>query len=179
VIEILLLQALAHRARGENQEALTALERSLSLAEPGGYVRIFVDEGEPMVDLLRQATRRGIALAYVGKLLAACEAETIGPMGRGTTETPLRSPVSQPQTPAPRRPPSDSRGQAGGLVETLSERELEVLHLIAAGSTNREIAQKLVIAPTTAKKHVSNIIGKLGVTNRTQAVSQARERCLL
>ncbi len=137
---------------------MAALERALTMAEPEGYVRTFVDEGAPMAALLRRAAPRGVAApAYVSKLLDALDAEA--PMRRGPTGP--ASPVAQP------------------LEESLSERELEVLRLVAAGLSNRDIAQELVLATGTVKKHTNNIFTKLGVRNRTQAVAQARELGLL
>ena len=153
VIEILSLLALAYQAQGNKTEAMAALERALSLAEPEEYVRVFVDEGAPMAALLRQSASRGAAPAYVSKLLDALDAEA--PMRRGPTGP--ASPTAQP------------------LEEPLSERELEVLRLIAAGLSNRNIAQELVLATGTVKKHINNIFTKLNARSRTQAVSQARE----
>ncbi|MBU0494358.1 MAG: LuxR C-terminal-related transcriptional regulator [Chloroflexi bacterium] len=144
VVELLALHALAFQSQGDAEGALAPLARSLTLAEPEGYIRTFVDEGPPMATLLRQAAMRGIAPAYVGQLLAAFEA-------------------SEPET-IPTQP----------LVEPLSERELEVLGLIAQGLSNREIAGRLVISLSTVKGHTANIYGKLGVNSRTQAVAQAR-----
>ena len=156
-----MLQALALQARGDTSLAIDALERALSLAEPGGFVRVFVDEGEPMAALLRQAATRGIAPSYVGELLRAFGAEV--QEGR---EAEGRSP-QHPSTSAPL------------LIEPLSERELEVLRLIAAGLSNREIADRLIIAISTVKTHVNNIYRKLDVSKRTQAVARARELNML
>ena len=145
-IEILNLRALAFQIDRDLDQALSALEQALSLAEPGGYVRAFVDEGEPMARLLRRALARGIAPSYAGMLLAA--------FGES-------APVASPATQA--------------LVEPLTERELEVLLLIVAGLSNQEIARELVVAVSTVKSHVNHIYGKLGVRSRTQAVARARE----
>ena len=136
---------------------MVALERALTIAEPEGYVRTFVDEGAPMAALLRQSASRGVAPAYVSKLLDALDAEA--PMRRGPTGA--GSPVVQP------------------LDEPLSEREREVLRLIATGLSNRDIAQELVLTTGTVKKHINNIFTKLNARSRTQAVSQAREFNLL
>jgi LuxR family maltose regulon positive regulatory protein len=153
-LEILLLRALAWQAHGNNTNALTALERVLALAEPEGYIRLFLDEGVPMLALLRLARTRGLAPDYLTTLLTAS--------GQQTAAT------------APRSVP-----RSAVLVEPLSERELEVLRLLARGDSNEEIAEQLVIAISTVKRHVSNILAKLTVSNRTQAVAHSRELGLL
>ncbi len=136
---------------------MAALERALTMAEPEGYVRTFVDEGAPMAALLRRAASRGVAPAYVSKLLDALDAEA-----------------------DPKPMPADSTSSvAQRLEEPLSERELEVLRLVASGLSNREVAQDLVLATGTVKKHTNNIFTKLGVRSRTEAVAHARELGLL
>jgi len=159
-IKILALQGLAFQAQHRVGEALSALERALTLAEPEGYVRTFVDEGEPMRGLLsqvlvaqqkgRQALSRGIAPNYVARLLAAFGEK------------------AEPASPA-----------MEALVEPLTEREMDVLRLVVAGLSNAEIAEELVIAVSTVKSHVNHIYGKLGVRSRTQAVARAQELALL
>jgi len=151
VIEILVLQALAYEAQCKIPPAIMSLERALTLAEPEGYVRIFVDEGPPMARLLYEALSRGIATDYVRRLLAAFPAAE-----------PEKADLAETQAPR------------SELVESLSERELEVLQLIAEGLTNPEIASRLFLSPHTVKTHARNIYGKLGVHNRTQAVTRAR-----
>jgi LuxR family maltose regulon positive regulatory protein len=154
-IEILVLQALAFQVEGDADQALSALEQALSLAEPEGYLRTFVDEGEPMARLLRRALQQGIAPGYVSRLLAA--------FGESAA---LASPVAQSLVDQP-------------LVEPLTGRELEVLRLIAAGLANREIAQELVVAVSTVKTHINHIYGKLDAKSRTQAVAKAQALDLL
>jgi LuxR family transcriptional regulator, maltose regulon positive regulatory protein len=146
VIEIHVLRAIAYQSKRELAQALSTLERALALAEPAGAVRVFLDEGEPMARLLFQARAHHLGAPYLTELLSAL------PVGSGPA-----APASQP------------------LVEPLSARELEVLQLTAAGHSNEEIASKLIISVKTAKRHISNIYGKLGVKSRTQAVALARE----
>jgi LuxR family maltose regulon positive regulatory protein len=146
LIEILILQAITFAARDRGEEALSALGQALSLAEPEGFVRIFLDEGAPMAELLRRAVAQDLHASYALHLLNA-----LGEVAA----------VPQP------------------LIEPLSERELEVLRRVAAGYSNQEIAQDLVVAVSTVKKHISHIYGKLGVGSRTQAVARAREIELL
>jgi LuxR family maltose regulon positive regulatory protein len=157
-LELLLLHALAHEAIGQRAHALAFLQQALQRAEPEGYVRLFLDEGAPLVTLLmhlRETNPR--QQAYLHMLLAAAsEQESIRPKDEAT-------------------PPQRSQL----LIDPLSARELEVLHLIAAGASNEEIAEQLVIAISTVKRHVSNIFGKLAVSNRTQAVTRAQTIGLL
>jgi LuxR family maltose regulon positive regulatory protein len=163
VIEILALQAVVLKAQGKMVEALAALERALALAEPEGYARVFIDEGEVMAALLSQVD---ILPAYVRRLLAALEGETqadVDAVRRRTEEEPTLS----------------SGPDQSSLVEPLSERELELLRLIAAGLTNQAIAESLMVSVNTVKTHARNIYGKLGVHNRTQAATRARELGLL
>jgi LuxR family maltose regulon positive regulatory protein len=145
MIEILVLQALAYQARGEMRAALVALERALTLAEPEGYVRVFVDEGARMEALLHAAAKQRIALHYVQQLLA-------------TFET-----------------PEDTPSARQNLVEPLSERELDVLRLLATDLDGPEIASQLVVSLNTMRTHTKSIYTKLGVNNRRAAVRRAEE----
>ena len=151
IIEILVLQALAHEARGDITRALVSLEPALSLAEPEGYVRIFLDEGLPMARLLYEALSQGVESDYIRRLLAAF-------------------PVAESEQTAS----SPMRGSKSELVEPLSERELEVLQLIAEGLTNQEVATRLYLSLHTVKVHARNIFTKLAVKNRAQAVARGR-----
>jgi LuxR family maltose regulon positive regulatory protein len=149
VLEILVLRALAHQAQGDRTAALSTLEQALLLAAPEGYIRLFIDEGEPMLALLRLAWARGMVPGYVATLLAA--------FGEHTTMD-----------------PAVHTARPGSLMEPFTEREREVLHLLFEGASNHEIARHLVISLNTVKKHVYNICGKLGVQSRAQAIVRAR-----
>jgi LuxR family maltose regulon positive regulatory protein len=151
----MVLEAVAYYARGEKDKAAQVLEESLRLAEPGGFIRIFVDEGAPMARLLSEAASHGIMPDYTGKLLTAFEADQ-----RKSEDKPDLPPA----------PP---------LIEPLSQRELEVLQLIAQGLSNREIGQRLFLALSTVKGHSRIIFDKLGVQRRTEAVARARQLGLL
>ena len=146
-IEVLALQALAHQAHGDTSSALAPLERALCLAEPDGYVQIFVDEGMPMARLLREAASRGVASNVARRLLAAF--------------------------------PSTEEARSAERKKLLSDRELEVLHLIATGLTNREIAARLYLSMYTVKAHARSIYDKLDAHSRTQATARARELGIL
>jgi LuxR family maltose regulon positive regulatory protein len=180
VIEILNLQALAFQARGDSARALSALERALTLAEPEGFIRAFADEGPPMAQLLYWAATRGGVPDYAARLLAAFEGAMKDqepalsqPKGRKTRE---QVPSFHPSTGSEQavQPASPTPSRAEAMVEPLSERELEVLQLIAEGLTNREIASRLFLSLNTVKAHNRNIYGKLGVRSRTRAVARAR-----
>jgi LuxR family maltose regulon positive regulatory protein len=151
VIEVLALQAVAFQENGNSELALTKLEQALTLAEPEGFIRTFVDEGPPMASLLYEALKRDIAPEYVQRLLAAF-------------------PVSEPEKDASKKSQTDQ----SGLIEPLSEREIEVLQFLAKGLTNKVVATRLFISLHTVKAHTRNIYSKLGVNNRTQAVDRAR-----
>jgi LuxR family maltose regulon positive regulatory protein len=148
LIDILVLQALAFQLSGKDDQAVTSLERTLVLAEPEGFVRTFVEEGPPMKELLAKIKAEGRSQReYASKLLAELSSKV--------AKHPTRS------SPQP-------------MVDPLTERELEVLQLIADGLTNQEIADELVVALGTVKAHTASIYGKLEVHGRTQAVARAR-----
>ena len=166
VIEILVLQALAYYAQGDLPAALNPLQKALTLAEPEGYVRMFVDEGPPMAQLLREAASRGIMPDYTGKLLAAFEAEQPDSAG----ESPLPTPLAV-------FPEGHRDGEP--LTEPLSQRELEVLRLFKTELSGPEIARELVIALSTVRTHTKSIYSKLNVNNRRAAVKRACELNLI
>jgi LuxR family maltose regulon positive regulatory protein len=156
-MEALVLQALVQQALGHLLQALSALQEALTLAEPEGYVRLFVDEGAPMAELLQQVLAAGGAWPYITSLLGALGVPTTQEQETGLLQTRSRA----------------------MLVEPLSEREVEVLRLLATGGSNAELAQALVVSMSTVRTHLRHIYDKLGVTNRTQAVARARELHLL
>src|SRR6266487_971648 len=153
-LEVLLLLSLAFEVQGDRTKALVTLGRALALAEPEGYLRLFLDEGPPMLALHHQAQRHGLAPGYVAKILTAA--------GK-TKSTELHHQVLQ----------GDS------LMEPLTARERDVLKLVLEGASNREIARQLVLSVNTVKKHVLNIYGKLNAHNRAQAIAKARMLSLL
>lgn len=149
VIEILMLQALARRMHGDMEAAFVCLKRALTLAEPQGYVRLFVDQGSPMATLLKGAIKHRITPNYARELLAA---------------------FGRPEA----RPPTHPE-----LIEALSGRELDVLRLLRSDMGGPEIAQELTVSLNTVRTHTRNIFEKLGVNNRRSAVRRAEELRLL
>jgi LuxR family maltose regulon positive regulatory protein len=165
VVEVRTLQALALAAAGDQPRALAALAEALSLAAPEGYLRVFVDEGAPMAALLGKLTTAGAASVVVAGDIPPDELARLAEAFAGDGA-----------------PIGEHGGRAAvtpGLIEPLSDRELEVLRLVAAGRSNREIADELVVVLDTVKKHVGHLLAKLGAANRTQAVARARELGLL
>jgi LuxR family maltose regulon positive regulatory protein len=166
VIEILILQALAFATLGNTDRAIAALEQALSLAEPEGHVRTFLNEGEPMVRLLHQAASRGIAPDYVRKLLAASQ-DSMLQREAHRKGVQIGPPVSVHKLePLP-------------LVEPLTMRELDMLRLIAAGLSNKQIAEELYLSVNTVKTHNKTLYSKLNVHSRIQATQRAGELALL
>ena len=159
-VKTLALQALAHHILGEAAPASAALEQALALAEPQGYVRVFVDEGQPMASLLRQGHAHGGLPQFMATLLAAFD-------GRGLGST------AQPSVLAP------TNSGSSAVAEPLTERERDVLRLLAAGRSNPEIARTLYVEVNTVKTHVKSLYGKLGVHSRIQAAQRAQELGLL
>ncbi|KAA3653570.1 MAG: hypothetical protein DWQ04_35145 [Chloroflexi bacterium] len=163
IIDALSLQAIAYFHTKQQDKAVTALQEALTLAEPEQYIRIFLDKGEPIQKLLIELLKKPVPLtqqAYIQKLLSNQVSGGRFQQEPGTHHSPLTT-----------HHPS--------LIDPLSNRELEVLRLIATGATNREIAGQLVVAVSTIKTHINNIYGKLGVTRRPHAITRARELSLL
>jgi len=165
VIEILVLQALAYEAQGDIPAALVPLERALTLAEPEGYVCVFVDEGLPMARLLGETVVSETMPAYTNKLLAVLQADGHS-VADNATLPPAQPLVEQPEVDQP-------------PVDSLSKREMEILILIADGLRNKEIAEQLMISLNTVLYHIKNIYSKLGVNKRTLAVAKAKELNLI
>jgi LuxR family maltose regulon positive regulatory protein len=156
IVEISLLKALAEQAKGNTRDSLAMLGDSLNLARPGEYVRLFLDEGEPAIELLKTYSKSeenpSVLRAYSKKIIQAC----FDPgLKRNTTLTP--------------------RMIDSGMVDPLTDREVEVLSMIADGLSNQDIAGRLFLAIGTIKKHINNIYAKLAVNKRTKAVARAKE----
>jgi LuxR family maltose regulon positive regulatory protein len=160
-LKALILEALALHGQGETERAMHLLAEALALAEPGGFIRLFVDEGPPMARLLSAAAARRIRPGYVGRLLAAFGELTDG------------------ENPTLKLTPFAVRDGALSWVEPLSSRELEILKLIALGLSNREIGARLFLALDTVKGHNRRLFDKLQVQRRTEAIARARELGLL
>jgi LuxR family maltose regulon positive regulatory protein len=150
LVEVEVLRSLAHQREGNLTGALDALDRALSLGEPGGYMRIFVNEGVAIVPLLSRMLTRGTHGGYASRLLAATE----GAVALATEDDTDR-------------------------VDLLSKREIEVLRLVAVGLGNRDIGKHLFISESTVKRHLSTIYEKLAVSSRTQAIEYARRAGLI
>jgi LuxR family maltose regulon positive regulatory protein len=179
VIEILILKALALQRTGDTQRGLLALTDCLTLAEPEGYARIFLDEGPPMQVLLAQWPARASAgplRDYAIRLLRQFDA---GAHVAAAVREKAPQAVDLPASPGPALTEPGIRRLEETLIEPLTQRELEVLQLVALGRTNREVAQELIVAPGTVKAHTASIYRKLDVANRTEAVARARQLGML
>jgi LuxR family maltose regulon positive regulatory protein len=156
-IDVLAMQALLHDARGDEPAAMSALERAITLAEPGGLIRPFLDLGPKMFDLLNRLAKQNISVKYVGQILTAFRKERTGP-GRTSPDDVADMPPYSMNSP---------------LDESLTNRELEILALLAQRMRNKEIAEKLFISPDTVKRHTINLYSKLNVHNRREAAKKA------
>jgi len=159
-LKVMVLQAVVLHAYGEKDKAVQLLGEALTLAEPGGFIRLFVDEGTSMAQLLSEAASRGIMPDYIGKLLAVFEA--------GKRKSEDKPPVFP-----------EKHLDSESLIEPLSPRELEVLKLLAKGLSNREISERLYLALSTIKGHNRIIFSKLQAQSRTEAIARASELGLL
>jgi len=157
-LRVLISRARIFQTQGRHEQAQDALEEALSIAAPEGLMRSFLDQGPEMARLVYQAAAHGLAPSFTGRLLAAFDLET----ERGEAISDVTADIALEE-----------------MIEPLSEREIEVLHLVAAGFSNRQIAQKLYLSMSTVKAHTYNIYGKLGVHSRTQAVAKARALAIL
>jgi LuxR family maltose regulon positive regulatory protein len=167
VIDIYLLKALAHKASGESGVAVECMEAAITLAAPEGYIRTFVEHGEPMSRLLRESAERDISTTYVNKLLSAFDSQDQSDLTKSPAKTaePIRT-VGKTYTTNP-------------LMEPLTDRELEVLCLMAEGLTYNEIAGQIMVSLNTVRTHVKNIYSKLFVHKRSRAISKAKELNIL
>jgi len=162
LIDILLLQSLNYQKQSQSDKALASLERAITRAEPGGFIRPFLDLGPEMAELLARLSQKGVAPEYIARILLAFQDET---KDEGRTTKALD--------------PSLVLGHSSLLVEPLTPRELDVLALLAQGLTNKEIAQRLVISPGTVRQHAYNLYQKLQVNSRQQAVVKASDLGIL
>ncbi|MEZ4664554.1 MAG: LuxR C-terminal-related transcriptional regulator, partial [Caldilineaceae bacterium] len=171
LIQMLAIQALAHAAAGDSAAAHTRLHQLLRLTAPEGYIRVYLDMGEPMYDLLdglRISSTDAALVDYKAQLLAAFAA---------LSGQPSSAAIPPNETPSPTI--VNRKSQIVNLVEPLSEREVEILQLVADGLSNSQLAEEIIVTLGTVKKHLNNIYGKLGVASRTQAIARGRELGLL
>ncbi|MGD8530583.1 MAG: LuxR C-terminal-related transcriptional regulator [Syntrophobacterales bacterium] len=164
-IDIRILQSLALARQGHTEKALSELEEAVALATPGGWIRPFVEAGPPMTDMLQQLHKQNVAVGYIERLLTAFGDDEAGPSPRAVSPSPLH--------------PLSTSPSAQPLVEPLTNRESEILELLAQRRQNKEIAEKLFVSAETVKSHLKNIYGKLNVTNRREAVTRARSLGIL
>jgi LuxR family maltose regulon positive regulatory protein len=162
-IEILALRALALDAQGESTEANSNLNQALELALPGSFIRVFVDQGKPMREMLQQLVGQGHTKELVGRILAAFQEDDKNLLGSASPTQPRRQPSLANST----------------LAEPLTTRELDVLTLLREPLSNKEIARKLNISYQTTKRHLANIYAKLDVNRRWDAVARANELGIL
>jgi LuxR family maltose regulon positive regulatory protein len=158
LIDVFVLQAMVHVAQGNESQALEKLAEALALAEPGGFIRPFLDQGSKMADLLSRLKKQNPTLQYARKILAAFDS--------GKTES-ISDPLDDPSQ-------SLSLFPGEPLIEPMTNREIEVLRELAKGMSNKEIAKSLFISPGTVKKHLYTTYHKLGAKNRYQAVIKAK-----
>jgi LuxR family maltose regulon positive regulatory protein len=177
LLPVLALQALLNDAQGQESAALAKLEKAIALSQPSSILRVFVDLGTRMADLLVRLRQRGVAPGYISRILAAFGTTAGGHATRGPQTT------LGPLVLDPRSPSAVDRRTAGppvpALVESLTPRERDVLALLAQGLSNQEIADRLVLALGSVKQYTHRIYQKLGVKNRRQAARKATDLDIL
>jgi LuxR family maltose regulon positive regulatory protein len=162
LIEVGALQALVLSAQGQEAAALTALQEAVERSAPGGALRLVADCGPGLIDLLHTLQAKGVAPRYIQKVLAVFDTRAAGPIAPSTSPGAVASTVRQ-----------------DVMVEVLTNREIDVLALLAERLTDKEIAERLLLSPLTVKKYTQRIYRKLGVGNRRAAVNQARRLSLI
>jgi LuxR family maltose regulon positive regulatory protein len=162
-IDALAFQALLHNAQGEHSVALEKLTAAINLAQSGGFIRLFVDLGPQMADLLKQLIEQNVAADYIGRILAAFKEDEDRAMPGESDHLTSQLQPSNAQT----------------LAQPLTNRELQILNMLGQWLQNKEIAAKLYISPLTVKKHLDNIYGKLNISGRRQAVEKAQRLGIL
>ncbi|MEM7535142.1 MAG: LuxR C-terminal-related transcriptional regulator [Chloroflexota bacterium] len=168
LIEVLILEALTYQTLGEPEKALQQLAQAIQHAQPAGFVRVFVDEGEALVPLLKQLAGRGVAVTYIRQLLPLFEAASSTTLGSLANQPTTTSPIVEPEPDA-----------LNLLLNPLTQRELATLRYLATDLTIPEIAEQMVVAPSTVRTYVKRIYGKLDVHTRIEAVNRARALALL
>ena len=168
LIEVYTLQALAHQILGEREQALGQLGQAIELAQPEGFVRLFVDEGNTLLPLFKQIAGRGLAIAYIQQLL---------PLFDETTQS--KPPPTAKTSPIEYSPNKVEADSVPPLLNPLTDRELATLRYLASDLTIPEIAEQMVVAPSTIRTYVKRIYGKLDVHTRLEAVNRARSLALI
>ena len=158
LIDVLILQAMLHAVHGNESEALEKLAQALALAEPGGFIRPFLDSGPQIAKLLDRLANQNPALEYAGQILAAFRSGNTGAWRDGSHE------ANRPRSSLPDKV----------FIQPLTNREIEVLRMLARGTSNNDIAGSLFISPETVKRHLSTIYRKIDVKNRHEAVITAK-----
>ncbi len=172
VVESCVLEALAHHALADQRAAWAALHKALTLAAPEGYIRTFVDEGETIRQMiyapsgLPQFLIDDVGLQAYAKRILAAFSNQVNPNPEASAKLSVAASANR-------------KSKIANLIEPLSDRELELLHLMAAGLSNQEIADRLFITLGTVKSHANHIFGKLGVQGRVKAINRARELALI
>ncbi len=174
-IDVLALKALLYDSRGEGSASLESLAKALQLSEPGGFIRLFVDLGPQMADLLKRLIEKNVAVKYAGQILSAFREDAQGAVPGAFHHNQRSSSSSN----SAFRIPNSTFHTSQPLVETLTNRELEILELVTQRLQTKEIAEKLSISTETVNTHLKNIYRKLNVHNRRQAATRAKDLGIL